>query len=181
MTSGARRTAAGGHRVFQQYLAEGGSTTDEDEQGDEDGGDKPQQEQLQNRLFELANAPVVSYRTRGGGSVTIRQDRDARVHTGGIVWETSYLLATALEHSPGALRRPGATGPGAAAATVLEVGAGCGLLGMVLARAGCDVTLSEHPLAMPNLRHNVASNQLATGDGGGGAGGGCVALADLAL
>jgi hypothetical protein len=46
---------------------------------------------------------------------------------------------------------------------VLEVGAGCGLLGLVLARLGCDVTLTEAPVVMDYLTSNVGSN--GAGDG----------------
>ena len=41
---------------------------------------------------------------------------------------------------------------------VLEVGAGCGLLGLVLSRLGCDVTLTEVPEALQNLKLNVKAN-----------------------
>lgn len=49
---------------------------------------------------------------------------------------------------------------------VLEVGAGCGLLGLVLSRLGCDVTLTEAPEAMQNLKLNVEANS-EEGDEGG--------------
>ena len=140
--------AAAAVPVFQDFVvgwaaqraASGAATDDEDEADD-----------LQTRLFELANAPAVTYRCRGGQHVTIRQDREAKVHTGGIVWETAFLLGLFLEHQQAfttrALKK---------SHHVLEVGAGCGLLGMVLAAAGCDVVLTEHPIALANLQHNVA-------------------------
>ena len=92
---------------------------------DEDSDD----DDLQTRLFELANAPAVTYRCRGGQCITVRQDREAKVHTGGIVWETAFLLALFLEQ-----QQRGSAGVGAR--HVLEVGAGCGLLGMVLDALG---------------------------------------------
>ena len=110
---------------------------------------------LSNRLFELANVGDLGFRCRGGAKVSVRQDHDAQVHTGGIVWETAFLLATYLEHQPGTL--PSATAAGGRA-KVLELGSGCGLLGLVLAHTGAEVVLSEHPLAVPNLRYNVAEN-----------------------
>lgn len=113
------------------------------------GGDN---DDLQTRLFELANAPAVTYRCQGGQRITVRQDREAQVHTGGIVWETAFLLALFLEQQQRA-----ATPSSVRARHVLEVGAGCGLLGMVLAAAGCDVVLSEHPIALANLQCNVAA------------------------
>jgi hypothetical protein len=46
---------------------------------------------------------------------------------------------------------------------VLEVGAGCGLLGLVLAQLGCHVTLTEAPVVMEYLNENVERN--GAGDG----------------
>jgi hypothetical protein len=116
--------------------------------------DEHDEDDLQTRLFELANAPAVTYRCRGGLPLTIRQDREAKVHTGGIVWETAFLLGLFLEHQPALILADRAP---KTPHYVLEVGAGCGLLGMVLAAAGCDVVLTEHPIALANLRHNVTS------------------------
>lgn len=42
----------------------------------------------------------------------------------------------------------------------LQVGAGCGLLGLVLAQSGCKVTLTETTQAMKILTNNVAANQV---------------------
>lgn len=41
---------------------------------------------------------------------------------------------------------------------VLELGAGCGLLGLVLAHFGYKVVLTEHPDVLPNLEQNVERN-----------------------
>ena len=98
-------------------------------------------------FFDLANEGTVSYRCRTTPPklVTVRQDRDIEDCTGGIVWETAYLLATFLENR-------GLIDP---KQKVLEVGAGCGLLGLVLANHGCRVVLTEATEAMANLRLNV--------------------------
>ena len=143
--------------VFQDFVVgwAAGRAAGSGRSGGAASDDEGDDEDLQTRLFELANAPAVTYRCRGGQRVTIRQDREAKVHTGGIVWETAFLLGLFLEHQP-------AFAPAARALEkkphrVLEVGAGCGLLGVVLAAAGCDVVLTEHPIALPNLQHNVAS------------------------
>ena len=56
-------------------------------------------------FFELANADVVRYRT-SSGEVVIKQDREISglgqeagvPQTGGIVWETAFLLAMFLKH-----------------------------------------------------------------------------------
>ena len=44
------------------------------------------------------------------------------------------------------------------APTVCELGAGCGLVGLTLARLGCDVVLTEVDQPLPTLRANVARN-----------------------
>lgn len=148
------------------------------------------------KLFELANIPVVGYRctskamrtghpetegmgkAREGGEeasvVWIRQDPSVVECTGGVLWETAFLLASFLlndeEHSPillgQAARARAGAGAGAAAAaggsvpvpTVLELGAGCGLVGLASAEAGCTVCTTEAPPAMDNLRYNVQAN-----------------------
>lgn len=116
-------------------------------------------EELSLAFFELANVPVVGYRLaihqqRKGKKamiVTVQQDSSAcGNHTGGIVWETSYLLLNYL------LDRNRSTKLG----RVLEVGAGCGLLGQVLATSGwCkQVVLTETKEVLSNLEANLVRN-----------------------
>ena len=95
-------------------------------------------------FFELANSGTVRYRGKAGKTLTVQQDRNIDDCTGGIIWETAYLLATYLEAQGGLAKR-----------RVLEVGAGCGLLGLVLATHGAEVLLTEAQPAMSNLRRNV--------------------------
>ena len=47
-------------------------------------------------MFEIANASHVGYRITKDVIVSVRQDLECQEHTGGIVWETSYLLANYL-------------------------------------------------------------------------------------
>eukprot|EP01043_Picozoa_sp_COSAG02_P104459 COSAG02_NODE_40455_length_405_cov_1.009804_1_plen_134_part_11 len=127
---------------FQEFVSQwvskrravGAAHSQRDDDSDDD--------DLQTRLFELANAPAVTYRCQGGQHITVRQDRTAKVHTGGIVWETAFLLALFLEQQQqknNKKKQSQAAAPSVVGARhVLEVGAGCGLLGMVLAAAGCD-------------------------------------------
>mmetsp|Transcript_11766 Transcript_11766/g.19547 ORF Transcript_11766/g.19547 Transcript_11766/m.19547 type:complete len:297 (-) Transcript_11766:208-1098(-) len=117
-------------------------------------------EALSLAFFELANVPFVGYRLeasqqRKGGKVdepivvTVEQDTTAcGNHTGGIVWETSYLLINYLLQKSQKLGR------------VLEVGAGCGLLGQVLAASGwCkQVVLTETEEVLVNLQANLERN-----------------------
>jgi len=109
-------------------------------------------------FFELANADVVRYRCHGG-DLTISQDRNIEgkgleegvPQTGGIVWETAFLLSIFLVREYANEVRPG---------LVLEVGAGCGLLGLVLAQEwGTDVVLTDTPTATEILVKNVATNK----------------------
>ena len=84
----------------------------------------------------------------------IRQDASAcGKHTGGIVWETCYLLLEYLQHTKPA--------PHTTLGRCLEVGAGCGLLGQVLwYRGQCQcMVLTETDLVLDNLRANVQRNQ----------------------
>jgi hypothetical protein len=106
-------------------------------------------------FFELANAPSVSYRLQASDSIdddddddddsnhdnsaatkttsnhdaiVIRQDVSAETHTGGIVWETSYLLLNYLLSSNNWLirnRTAATTSTTSTTTTILELGAGC--------------------------------------------------------
>tara|TARA_B110001452_G_scaffold179507_1_gene150669 strand:- start:2573 stop:3493 length:921 start_codon:yes stop_codon:yes gene_type:complete len=109
-------------------------------------------------LFELANATHVVFRV-GGRELTIQQDPSV-VGTGGCVWETAYLMAQWLQPRLDELQRDGLP------LRCLEVGAGCGLLGVALAHAGCDVLLTEQESAMANLSANVAANAPPEASGG---------------
>ncbi|OEU23016.1 hypothetical protein FRACYDRAFT_233182 [Fragilariopsis cylindrus CCMP1102] len=152
-------------------------------------------------FFELANAPSVSYRLQASDSIdddeddsnndntaatkttsnydaiVIRQDVSAETHTGGIVWETSYLLLNYLLSSNNWLIRnqtaaAAATCTTSTTTTILELGAGCGMLGLTLHKAlelgvigGNDdtnnkwrVILTETDEVMDNLRSNLEHN-----------------------
>ncbi|GAB0490854.1 hypothetical protein MMPV_002092 [Pyropia vietnamensis] len=70
------------------------------------------------------------------------------------VWDGGLLLARYL-HDVGQ--------PLLAGATVLEVGAGCGLVGLVAARYAAAVTLTDYvPAVVANLAHNVRLNEVAS-------------------
>jgi hypothetical protein len=131
-------------------------------------------------LFELANASEIGYRVRrdnGEGREDLGEDgeeiliihQDASAcgrHTGGIVWETCYAL---LEYLSASLKgqESGVLG------RVLEVGAGCGLLGQALAARGLarSVVMTEVDAVLPNLRANAARNAAAMRNISKGAGG----------
>lgn len=102
-------------------------------------------------LFKLANRPAVRLSV-GGGFVEVAQDRSTTEHSGGVVWETSFFLVRYLERHI----LPGMQAPSAGRKLrVVELGSGCGLLGLALARLGCDVVLTDQPSALANLRANA--------------------------
>jgi predicted nicotinamide N-methyase len=111
-------------------------------------------------FFNLANDQRVAYRTASGHLVTVRQDPDVEDSTGGIVWETAYLLATFLEGRPD-------NGLPAPQSSVLELGAGCGLLGLVLAHNGSNVVCTEATETLSVLKRNIKANQTAVVAAGG--------------
>jgi hypothetical protein len=48
-------------------------------------------------FFEMANANSIEYRCSEGSLLKINQDRNIKNCTGGIIWETAFLLGTFLE------------------------------------------------------------------------------------
>lgn len=103
-------------------------------------------------FFELANAPTIGYRLDDNVLIRIHQNSEAQTHTGGVVWETSYLLlGYLLQQQEQILGR-----------IVVEVGAGCGLLGIALAvanKASERVVVTEVDQVLPLLSKNVQANQ----------------------
>ncbi|KAK1863457.1 hypothetical protein I4F81_006012 [Pyropia yezoensis] len=83
--------------------------------------------------------------------------RELRVIDGALgcaVWDGGLLLARYL-HDCGR--------PPLAGAAVLEVGAGCGLVGLVAARSAASVTRTDYvPAVVANLAHNVRLNDVAS-------------------
>mmetsp|Transcript_13555 Transcript_13555/g.20224 ORF Transcript_13555/g.20224 Transcript_13555/m.20224 type:complete len:467 (-) Transcript_13555:638-2038(-) len=100
-------------------------------------------------------------------SVTVKQDSACGSHTGGIVWETSYLLATfLLERYREKSHSTTINDDRYALGRVLELGSGCGMLGLILAASGlCQVVVStETTEVMHNLRKNIQSNIICRDD-----------------
>lgn len=64
------------------------------------------------------------------------------------VWEAAVALYLLVDGQPERWRGK----------KVLELGAGTGVVGLVLAAHGADVTLTDLPEALPILRHNAAAN-----------------------
>jgi len=116
-------------------------------------------------FFELAQADVIQYknsRKNSDAMITIAQNRDIepdhRGHqTGGIVWETAFLLSMYLVD---VYDKKNPQRPAQPVHSIVEVGAGCGLLGLVLAQEwGARVTLTDTPTATATLLRNTAANK----------------------
>lgn len=159
---------------FQEQEQEQNKPGQEEEENDDDDDGNPnkrleEQGDVSSVFFELANAPLVSYRfqdIRGQKrSITIQQDfqNAGGQHTGGIVWETAYLLLNYL------LTSQDGSPPSASSKTnnssklfkTLELGAGCGMVGQVLYAAGLakPMIVTEAQPVMANLLHNLRRNQ----------------------
>jgi predicted nicotinamide N-methyase len=182
----------------------------QDKEGEqEEGEDDISGAAAANCFFELANATHVSYRIDDNllhyptnnnkkdnkkdnknrkkeedwAVLKIRQDHHAACgqHTGGIVWETSYLLLNYLRQrrrwqrrreSPPCCHGSPSTdektrdnaedphAPDGDIQTVLEVGAGCGLLGIGIyhSKLAKRVILTETDSVLSNLTYNVQQN-----------------------
>ena len=165
-----------------------------------EGNDDGEGSDVSEIFFELADASEVAYRLKSAGesrgiasssndgakeadgrsvcqkdqTITVRQNSSVQEHTGGIVWETSYLLASYLlerDYVPNQRLCQRANRPSANTSTqpsplgkVLEIGAGCGMLGLVLAasRLASSAILTECTEVMDDLRSNVARNIVAS-------------------
>jgi predicted nicotinamide N-methyase len=96
------------------------------------------------------SATTISVRVMGK-EYTLRQDPTSHNH-GLVLWDAALALVRWLEVAPKALAP-------LRGKRVLELGAGCGLVGLVLAdHVGADATLTDLPCVLPNLRANVAAN-----------------------
>lgn len=141
--------------LFYQDVVPPATYRPQDKEGDD-------LDRLSLAFFDLANVPFVGYRLDpkwlrkkicpAAVSIVVKQDAGAcGQHTGGIVWETSFLLINFLLSHQSCIGR------------TLEVGAGCGLLGQVLASSGWTrkVVLTESAQAMDNLLQNIERNKPA--------------------
>lgn len=108
-------------------------------------------------FFELANEKLVAYRTKLGHVVQAKQFPSIEDSTGGIIWETSYFFTTFIEEN--SLPPPGTN--------FLEVGSGCGLLGLVMAHYGCHVVCTECTETLQVLSANVDAGAASVEQAGG--------------
>lgn len=110
----------------------------------------------------LPSQPVAARVSLSNGAEVIVRECPSSSWEGGSVWPPAHALVQLLDAAedgvtskhPGALSRPTL-----ASASVLELGAGCGLSGIAAAHLGARrVVLSDLPVALPTLRANVLAN-----------------------
>jgi predicted nicotinamide N-methyase len=96
------------------------------------------------------------------GRTYVLAQRPSSHNHGHIVWEASIALLDYLASKPKDLAAL------ASGLRVLELGAGCGLVGMALADAGARVVSTDLPSVVEHLKANVAANPPLAGAGKGG-------------
>jgi hypothetical protein len=122
----------------------------------ENSNDTEEESDVSLAFFELANAPTIAYRLPSKQQIVLQQDVKAcGEHTGGIVWETSFLLLDYLLQL-----KSTSTEQYQSLGRTIEVGAGCGLLGQVLAAANCssNMIVTETEQVLVNLQANLDCN-----------------------
>ena len=129
---------------------------DKDKDGDDDSDDDDDDS---DRDSAPTPATTTTATTASTTTIVIKQDVNAcGEHTGGIVWETSYLLLQYLhlqQEQGKNINKSYSLG------NTLELGAGCGMLGQVLFALGlCSkMILTETQPVMKNLLSNVERNK----------------------
>ncbi|XP_059185532.1 EEF1A lysine methyltransferase 3-like [Centropristis striata] len=88
-----------------------------------------------------------------GQELKIRQVFGANLGVAAPVWEAALQLCGYLEQQSVEVRGQ----------RVIELGAGTGLVGILAARLGAVVTLTDLPLALPQLQANVSANMPSSG------------------
>ncbi|XP_072239275.1 EEF1A lysine methyltransferase 3-like [Leuresthes tenuis] len=88
-----------------------------------------------------------------GEELRITQVFGANLGVAAPVWEAALHLCRYLEEQSVELRGK----------RVIELGAGTGVVGILAARLGAEVTLTDLPLAIPQLQANVSANMPSSG------------------
>ncbi|XP_026163005.1 EEF1A lysine methyltransferase 3 [Mastacembelus armatus] len=88
-----------------------------------------------------------------GQELKIRQLFGAQLGVAAPVWEAGLHLCRYFGERPEELRGK----------RVIELGAGTGVVGILAARLGAAVTLTDLPLALPQLQTNVSANMPSSG------------------
>ncbi|XP_023279481.1 EEF1A lysine methyltransferase 3 [Seriola lalandi dorsalis] len=88
-----------------------------------------------------------------GEELKIRQVFGANLGVAAPVWEAALHLCRYFEEQSVELRGK----------RIIELGAGTGVVGILAARLGAAVTLTDLPLALPQLQANVSANMPSSG------------------
>ncbi|KAF6266019.1 hypothetical protein COO60DRAFT_639271 [Scenedesmus sp. NREL 46B-D3] len=100
-------------------------------------------------------ADLVTVQLQHGQPVTLKQNptalKGSNVRVGACAWDGAYVLAAYLDAQP-----PGTF----AGLRCVELGAGMGLVGLVAARLGAAVYLTDKPAMTVHARVNAAKNRL---------------------
>ncbi|XP_035488234.1 EEF1A lysine methyltransferase 3-like [Scophthalmus maximus] len=88
-----------------------------------------------------------------GQELKIRQVFGANLGVAAPVWEAALQMCRYFEEQCVELRGK----------RILELGAGTGVVGILAARLGAAVTLTDLPLALPQLQANVSANMPSSG------------------
>lgn len=149
--------------IYPDILEEGTAVVNTDNNSD----DENESGLISHIFFELANSTEIWYRVRNQRGIRKEQqylvfEQDVNAcsrHTGGIIWETSYLLLEYLteKHLQSTTTNQFCLG------RTLELGAGVGFLGqcMVAEYLPCTprMTLTETSEVLINLQRNMVRNQ----------------------
>ncbi|RVE72724.1 hypothetical protein OJAV_G00041000 [Oryzias javanicus] len=103
-------------------------------------------------LFSETFSQEVVY-TLMGEQLKITQVFGANLGVAAPVWEAALHLCRYWEDQSVNLKGK----------RIIELGAGTGLVGILAARLGAEVTLTDLPLALPQLQANVSANTLSSG------------------
>ncbi|XP_043107477.1 EEF1A lysine methyltransferase 3-like [Puntigrus tetrazona] len=98
-------------------------------------------------LFEETFGAENTYRVHGL-DFRIRQDYSARLGVSASVWDSALHLCQYFESESLDLR----------GTRVIELGGGTGLVGIVAARLGAHVTITDLPSAVSQIERNIAGN-----------------------
>ncbi|MBN3303452.1 EFMT3 methyltransferase, partial [Amia calva] len=85
----------------------------------------------------------------GGEELRITQLFSADLGVAAQVWDSALCLCRYLEQQQCVF----------SGQRVIELGSGTGILGILAARLGAQVTLTDLPHTLPQLRHNVSANR----------------------
>ncbi|XP_029989341.1 EEF1A lysine methyltransferase 3 [Sphaeramia orbicularis] len=88
-----------------------------------------------------------------GQELKIKQVFGANIGVAAPVWEAALFLCSYLEEQSVELRGK----------RIIELGSGTGLVGIMAARLGATVTLTDLPVALPQLQANVSANMPSSG------------------